>query len=130
MEQSQSFAASARESSNRYAESEAAQCVFEDRLGVIAKHIDELQASPLNVVKSADSPEACEPAVELRVKAEAARWMLRVAKHLAGPTRERVFTAVQKSLDEIERTVDSYTRSLAANAPPRKTRLAHAAAGR
>ncbi|HEY4742132.1 MAG TPA: hypothetical protein VIH76_16160 [Candidatus Acidoferrales bacterium] len=129
MEQLQSFAANAREISNRYAETEAAQCIFEERLGAIAKHIDELQSSPLNVVKSADSPEACEPAVELRVKAEAARWMLRVAKHLAGPTRERVFTAVKKSLDEIESIVDSYTRSLA-SAPPRKARVAHAAAGR
>lgn len=130
MEHSQTFELNARESADRYAESEAAQCDFEERIGTIAKHIDELQASPYNVVKSADTPEACEPAVELRVKTEAARWMLRVAKHLTGSTRERVFTAVQKSLDEIERIVGSHTQSIAGNAPPRKTRVAHAVAGR
>ena len=68
--------------------------------------------------------------MELRVKAEAARWMLRVAKHLTGPTREKVFTAVQKSLDDIEKIVADYPQPVAGNAPPRRARAAHAVAGR
>jgi hypothetical protein len=134
MEQTQNFAANAsgKPSSERFDESELGRSEFEDRLNDIAKRINEIHASPYkcDVVNSTDSRETCEPGVELRVKAEAARWMLRVAKHLTGPTREKVFTAVQKSLDDIEKIVADYPQPVAGNAPPRRARAAHAAAGR
>jgi hypothetical protein len=132
MEQTQNFAANAsgRLSSGRLAETEPER-QFEERLDSIAMRIDEVHVSPYNcdLVKSVDSPELCEPVVELRVKAEAARWMLRVAKHLTGPTKEKVLTAVQKSLDAIEKIVVSFPQPVAGNDTLRRTR-AHAAVGR
>jgi hypothetical protein len=58
----------------------------------------------------AENPNACPPAQDLGVKTEAARWMLRVAKHLDGHTRERVLLAVLRSLEEIENIVDDHRR--------------------
>jgi tetrahydromethanopterin S-methyltransferase subunit G len=131
MERTQNFAANAsgKPSSERFDEFEPGRSEFEDRLNDIAKRINELHYK-CDVVNSTDSRETCEPGVELRVKAEAARWMLRVAKHLTGPTREKVFTAVQKSLDDIEKIVASYPQPVAGNVPRRRVRAAHAAAGR
>lgn len=134
MEQAQDFAANAsgKLSSGRFAEPEPERSEFEQRLDNIAKRIDELHASPYkcDVVNGMDSRETCELGVELRVKTDAARWMLRVAKHLTGPSREKVFTAVQKSLDDIEKIVGNYPQPVAGSAPPRRVRAAHAAAGR
>jgi hypothetical protein len=134
MERTQNFAMklSGKPSTERFDEFEPGRSEFEDRLNDIAKRINDLHASAYkcDVVKSTDSRETCEPGVELRVKAEAARWMLRVAKHLTGPTREKVFTAVQKSLDDIEKIVASYPQPIADNIPPDRARAAHAVAGR
>jgi hypothetical protein len=134
MEQAQDFAANAsgKLSSGRFAEPEPERSEFEQRLDNIAKRIDELHASPheCDVVNSVDSRETCEPGVELRVKTDAARWMLRVAKHLTGPTREKVFTAVQKSLDDIEKIVAIHPQPVAGNTIPRRTHAAQAATGR
>lgn len=48
---------------------------------------------------------------DLRVKVEAARWMLRIAKHLKGATRELVISTLQRSLDGLEAVVASEMRA-------------------
>ena len=45
--------------------------------------------------------------LDLRVKVEAVRWMLRAAKHLKDPARATVFSTVSNSLDQLERTIES-----------------------
>lgn len=70
---------------------------------------------------------ACDPIEEIKVKAEAARWMLRVAKHLNGTTRERVLSAVRLSVAELERFLESGAHHAA---PPDYSRASHASARR
>ena len=48
---------------------------------------------------------------DLGVKVEAARWMLRIAKHLNGATRELVISTLQRSLDDLESVVASEMRA-------------------
>jgi hypothetical protein len=48
---------------------------------------------------------------DLRVKIKAARWMLRIAKHLHGATRELVISTLQRSLDDLESVVASEMRA-------------------
>ena len=128
-DQAQTTAAKERVLRKRSAEPETERCEFEERLDKIANHIEEIHTSPYHAL-NAETPEACEPTAELRVKAEAARWMLRVAKHLAEPTRERVLSAVKRSLDDLEKIVASPTEPVAGSAHHRKAHAAHAAAGR
>jgi hypothetical protein len=128
-DQAQITAAKEKVLREQSAESENERCEFEVRLDKIANHIEKIHTSPCHAL-NAEAPEAFEPIVELRVKAEAARWMLRVAKHLPEPTRERVFSAVERSLDDLEKIVASHTEPVAGNAHQRKVHAAHAAAGR
>lgn len=44
-------------------------------------------------------------ALDLRVKVDAVRWMLRVSKHLDGPARERVLLTIANSLAQLEKAV-------------------------
>ena len=48
-----------------------------------------------------------DPVLDLRVKVEAVRWMLRIAKHLNDGARETVFLTVMNSLDQLEKAVES-----------------------
>ncbi len=128
-DQAQTAATKDRVSRERAAEPETERCEFEERLDKIANHIEEINTSPYHAL-NAETPEAYEPRVELRVKAEAARWMLRVAKHLAEPTREKVLSAVKRSLDDLEKIVVSHTEPVTSDAHHRKAHAAHAAAGR
>src|SRR5271155_5606088 len=79
---------------------------LEARLDRIAAHVEILSTNP-NLETTPKSPGACDPAQELGVKAEAARWMLRVTKHLNEPAREKVLVAVLRSIDELEQIVDA-----------------------
>ncbi|MFZ0038443.1 MAG: hypothetical protein WAK91_13525 [Candidatus Acidiferrales bacterium] len=128
-DQAQITAAKERVLHEQYAESGNERCEFEERLDEIANHIEKIHTSPCHAL-NAEAPEAFEPTVELRVKAEAARWMLRVAKHLAEPTRERVLSAVKRSLDDLEKIVASHTEPVTGSAHHRKAHAAHATAGR
>jgi hypothetical protein len=47
-----------------------------------------------------------DPVLDLRVKVEAVRWMLRIAKHLNDHARETVFFTVMNSLEQLEKAVD------------------------
>ena len=99
---------------------------IESRLDRIAAHAESYAALP-NRDAASQAPRACDPAQELGVKAEAARWMLRVAKHLSEPSREKVLVAVLRSLDELEQIVDTKVHHIE---PPVASRLAHASSGR
>ena len=82
---------------------------IETRLNRLAVRVKDIPVS-LEREWRAENPNACPPAQDLGVKTEAARWMLRVAKHLDGHTRERVILAVLRSLEEIENIVDDHSR--------------------
>lgn len=51
-------------------------------------------------------PHIFDPVLDLRVKVDAVRWMLRVAKHMEGPAHERILTTARDSLDQLERAID------------------------
>ncbi len=125
-DQNQNSAANKNPSRARSVEPEQEKNEIEERLVKIVKQIEELRAGPCHTQR-ADTPETCDPAYELQVKAEAARWMLRVAKHLNGPTREKVFSTVKRSLDDLEKIVASNAQLIAGGIPRRE---AHAATGR
>ena len=48
-----------------------------------------------------------DPVLDLRVKVEAVRWMLRIAKHLNDGACEAIFLTVMNSLDQLEKAVES-----------------------
>ena len=54
-----------------------------------------------------DSTRVCEVTEELRAKAEALSWMSRVAQRYSAADRELILLAVEKSLDDLEKTVES-----------------------
>lgn len=47
-----------------------------------------------------------DPVTDLRTKVESVRWMLRIAKHLKAAARQMLFSTIQSSLNQIERTID------------------------
>jgi hypothetical protein len=99
---------------------------LESRLDRIAAHVEILNSCPTRET-TPKSPHACDPAQELGVKAEAARWMLRVTKHLSELAREKVLVAVARSIEELERIVDAEDRHIA---PPIAAHAAHASSHR
>ena len=50
-------------------------------------------------------------ALDLRVKLDAVRWMLRVSKHLSGQARERVILTITNSLTQLEKAVEPAIRA-------------------
>ena len=50
-------------------------------------------------------------ALDLRVKLDAVRWMMRVSKHLSGQTRERVVLTITNSLIQLEKAVEPAVRA-------------------
>jgi hypothetical protein len=48
---------------------------------------------------------------KLRVKEEAAHWMLRITHHFSGQARETLLSLLERSLDDLERTVNSEMRA-------------------
>lgn len=44
---------------------------------------------------------------KLRVKEEAAHWMLRIMHHFSGQARETLLSLLERSLDDLEKTVNS-----------------------
>ncbi len=67
------------------------------------------------------------PHLDLHVKVEAVRWMLRIAKHMSEPAREVVFLRIENSLRQLEAAVESRTRPVQSGArTERLYRSAHA----
>jgi hypothetical protein len=50
-------------------------------------------------------PHVYSPELDLSVKVEAIRWMLRIAKHMQDSAREVVFLRIENSLRQIERSL-------------------------
>jgi len=44
---------------------------------------------------------------KLRIKEEAARWILRIMHHFSGQARETLLSLLERSLDDLEKTVKS-----------------------
>ena len=62
--------------------------------------------APSEVLCPNSHPHRSESVSDLRVKMDAVRWMLRVAKHTEGPARERILVTVNDSLGQLERVFD------------------------
>jgi hypothetical protein len=78
---------------------------FDARLKALHDRIKDLDVeSRLVWLKS--GPHVYDAALDLSVKVEAVRWMLRVAKHVNGSARERIMLTVANSLDQLEHAVD------------------------
>jgi hypothetical protein len=48
--------------------------------------------------------------LDMRVKVEAVRWMLRVSKHLGDPARQQVLVAIENSVNKLETAFESEER--------------------
>jgi hypothetical protein len=79
---------------------------FNSRLDELRGLVDKLGAVPHDVCLE-NTVQMCDRAQDLRVKVEAAGWMLQIANHLDGVGREMVISTIGKSLDDLERVVAS-----------------------
>jgi hypothetical protein len=78
---------------------------LEARLHDLSGRLRSFQAD-VEVVQLKSGPHIFDPALDLRVKVDAVRWMLRVAKHAEGPALEQILLTVANSLDQLEKTAD------------------------
>jgi len=62
--------------------------------------------APSGVVCLNGHPHSSDSASDVRLKMDAVRWMLRVAKHTEDPARERILVMIKDSLDQLERVFD------------------------
>jgi hypothetical protein len=88
---------------------------LEPRIDNMTRMVEGLHAAPYYVVQ-AESGKLFDPVNDLRVKVEAVRWMLRIAKHLKGVAREMVMATVARSVSDLETTVETQTRAMAQRA--------------
>ena len=79
---------------------------FESRLEDLNGRLDGLH-NEISLVWINGEPHVHDVALDLKIKIEAVRWMLRVCKHLEEPARERVFLTVGESLEKLERAFES-----------------------
>jgi len=80
---------------------------LEARLEDLSERVPYFNGEPEHVSLKSGS-RVFDPVLDLRVKVEAVRWMLRVAKHVQDPARERILIAVNSSLDQLERAVNKH----------------------
>jgi hypothetical protein len=88
---------------------------LEPRIESMSHVVDGMQAAPYQVLR-AGTMQICDPVNDLRVKVEAVRWMVRIAKHLNGVAREMVMATVSKSVEDMEFAIEAQTRLLAQQA--------------
>jgi hypothetical protein len=79
---------------------------IEARLEEVENRVESLAAGAYPVWLT-DTTRMCEVAEGLSIKAEAVSWMFRVAQRYSGTDREAILLAVEKSLDDLEKTVES-----------------------
>lgn len=79
---------------------------LEARLQELSRRLSSWQANA-EVVGPKNRPRSLDPTLDLRLKVDAVRWMLRVAKHTEGPAREQILMTATSSLDQLEKAVDS-----------------------
>jgi len=79
---------------------------IEARLHFLGERVETLN-SDSRLVWLKDGPHIYDPELDLSVKIEAVRWMLRIARHLNESAREVVLARVQSSLAQLERTLEA-----------------------
>jgi hypothetical protein len=70
-----------------------------------------------------NGPHIDDPDLNLSVKVDAVRWMLRIAKHMSEPAREIVFLRIDNSLRQLEAAVESRALSAKSGAPTGRIHL-------
>jgi hypothetical protein len=71
-------------------------------------------------------PHVYDPNLDLHVKVEAVRWMLRIAKHMSEPAREVIFLRIENSLRQLEAAIEWRPRPVHSGAPTERLyRSAH-----
>ena len=94
----------------------------ESRLQRVCDRYKNLNATP-HFVWLEDGAHIYDPGLNLRVKVDAVRWMLRIAKHMTEPAREVVFLRIENSLRQLEATVESRARSAKSGSPTERIHL-------
>jgi len=94
---------------------------FESRLERLTDRFQDMNTAS-HYVWLADGPHVFDPSLDLSVKVEAIRWMLRIAKHMNGPAREAVFLRIEDSLRQLEAAFESQTRAPKFEARPESPR--------
>jgi hypothetical protein len=99
---------------------------IEARIERLTKRFNKISAvSHLVWLKS--GPHIFDPALDLSVKIESIRWMLRIAKPMSEPAREVMFLRIENSLRKLEAEVDSQVRAAGPRAVIEPIRLRHCA---
>ncbi|MGB8789139.1 MAG: hypothetical protein WCC98_15860 [Candidatus Acidiferrales bacterium] len=80
---------------------------LEYRLNILSNRFEAGDSASCNVWPMVTTARLSEPGDSLRVKIEAVRWMLRVAKHLNDAARGKVLLTINRSLDDLERATVS-----------------------
>jgi hypothetical protein len=94
----------------------------ESRLQRVCDRYKNLNAAP-HFVWLEDGAHIYDPGLNLRVKVDAVRWMLRIAKHMSEPAREVLFSRIENSLRQLEATVESRARSAKSGSPTERIHL-------
>jgi hypothetical protein len=77
---------------------------IEARIQQLDDQIGDLDSDP-RLVWLKTGPHVYSPELDLSVKVEAIRWMLRIAKHMQDSAREVVFLRIENSLRQLERSL-------------------------
>jgi hypothetical protein len=88
---------------------------LEPRIDNMSHAVDGMQVAPYQVLRKG-TMQVCDPVNDLRVKVEAVRWMVRIAKRLNGVARELVMATVTKSVEDLEFAIEAQTRLLTQSA--------------
>lgn len=94
---------------------------FESRLERLTDRFNEMDTAS-HFVWLASGPHVFDPSLDLSVKVEAIRWMLRIAKHMNDQAREVVFLRIENSLRQLEAAIESQTRAPKFEARPESSR--------
>ena len=80
--------------------------IIEARIHLLAREIEKLNSSS-RLVWLKTGPHIYNRDFDLSVKIEAVRWMLRIARHMNGSSRDVLMQRIQHSLDQLERALDA-----------------------
>jgi hypothetical protein len=76
-----------------------------------------------NLVWLKSGPHIYNPTLDLSVKVEAIRWMLRIAKPMSEPAREVMLLRIENSMRKLEAAVESRMRSVDSGATTERLQL-------
>jgi len=72
--------------------------------------------SASDLVWQKTDPHVCNPELDLQVKVEAVRWMVKIAKHMSESAREVVLLRIENSLRQLESAVEARPHSIQSDA--------------